>query len=168
MAQYYLHTFCSHVFVLWLTESVASVYHCVCCARAHLEFAFFRLPDNKKTLRLHRYAPPFIRGSDILPTQSCSTKTILHIRLQTMRLPHLLPLIKIIKLRWKEMHFSLCLLAKCLDKTEHVLLLPTICPYKYFLKTLNRKTDLSLLTSTILCHALRFFFMQTSRIHRIG
>lgn len=66
------------------------------------------------------------------------------------------------------MHFSLCLLAKCLDKTEHVLLLSTICPYKYFLKTLNRKTDLSLLTSTILCHALRFFFMQTNRIYKIG
>ena len=48
------------------------------------------------------------------------------------------------------MHFSLCLLAKCLDKTEHVLLLPTICSYKYFLKPLNRKTDLSSLTFTIL------------------
>lgn len=83
-------------------------------------------------------------------TQSCPTKTILHIRLQTMSLPHLLPLIKIIKSRRKEMHFSLCLLAKCLDKTEHVLLLPTICSYKYFLKTVNRKTDLSSLTFTIL------------------
>lgn len=101
---------------------------------------------------------PSLEAVIFSPTQSCPTKTILHIRLQTMRLPHLLPLIKIITLRWKEMHFSLCLLAKCLDKTEHVLLLPTICPYKYFSKTLNRKTDLSLLTSTILCHALRFLF----------
>lgn len=66
MAQYYLHTFCSHVFVLWLTESIASVYLYVCCAMADSEFAFFRLPDNKKKERLHRYAPPFIRGSDIL------------------------------------------------------------------------------------------------------
>lgn len=48
VAQYYLHTFRSHVFVLRLTESIASVYLYVCCAIAHLEFAFFRLPDNKK------------------------------------------------------------------------------------------------------------------------
>lgn len=44
------------------------------------------------------------------------------------------------------MHFSPCLLAKCLDKTEHVLLLPTICSYKYLLKTLNGKINLSSLT----------------------
>lgn len=44
------------------------------------------------------------------------------------------------------MHFSLCLLTKCLDKTEHVLLLPTICSYKYSLKILSRKINLSSLT----------------------
>lgn len=147
---YFLYMFCSRVFVLWLTESIASVYLYVCCAIADLGFAFFRSPDNKKNRDCTDMHHPSLEAAIFSPTQSCPTKTILHIRLQTMRLPHLLPLIKIIKSRRKEMHFSLCLLAKCLDKAEHVLLLPTICSYKYFFKTLNRKIDLSSLTFSIL------------------
>lgn len=161
MAQSYLHTFCSG-FVLCLTESIASVYLYVCCAIAIWNLHFLDYQTIKKNWDCTDMHHPSLEAAIFSPTQSYPTKTILHIRLQTKRLPHLLPLIKIIKSRRKEMHFSLCLLAKCLEKTEHVLLLLTIC--SYFLKTLRRKTDLSSLTDhSIPALPSGFVFMQTNK-----